>query len=804
VLVAAVIGSWTAMLVYQQRGEDALRSERLAVDRQRQTVVESLVARAETHKVREERSRAVALLRAAVTLETPSQDGTATSVGRALEELGSRGGLSRVLPGAHPVIDEVAYSPDGTRIGTVGGERLGLWDARSGALLGNPKAHDGRMTMLAWAPDSTWVATGAIDDPAIKTWSRDGALLKTLTGPEPRGRYVAVAGDGRSLASAHIRTVVLWDPATGQKRHTLSGHEADVRPVAFSADSALLASGDHRGHVRVWDVRSGALRHQLAGQSGQIFRLAFGKSGVLAATSFDGTVGVWNAETGQALHTLAHRGRVWSAAFDDADAQLVSGSGDYCARLWDVPSGAMTLELCDHEASVYDAALSPDGKALVSASADGKVRYWDPRSGVLVERLAGHGGILWRLDYAPDGRRFVTASEDGTARIWELDRAGLETQLNAKAGQATLMSMTADGSRLAVPYADGTTRIWTQDGALKHVLSGHTSRVWATAFAFSGRRLATTSVDRTAIIWDVAEGSLRYVLKHDEIVAQVAWSPDDAELATMSVDGSLSLWRTTDGTLRSRTKVLGLAGQAVIFSPDGALLAAATSHGAEVALIDAKTATIVRRWPAHRPRADGVRFSHDSSRLVTTGADGAARLWDRQGRPLHALTGHSNPTVLAATFSPDDAFIATSDAGGGVWIWSADTGGLTHALTPHDDSVPALAYVGDGGTLVSASTDGTLRFWDTATGRLNRTIAGDENLYGPLLVTPDSKRIIMTSTDGATRIWRVPRDSEPALTNTGRRTNLRVCRDTLKIVPVVPFPEPATVWAPQRLCPAPD
>ena len=34
----------------------------------------------------------------------------------------------------------------------------------------------------------------------------------------------------------------------------------------------------------------------------------------------------------------------------------------------------------------------------------------------------------------------------------------------------------------------------------------------------------------------------------------------------------------------------------------------------------------------------------------------------------------------------------------------------------------------------------------------------------------------------------------------GRETNYRVCKDSLEVVAVLPFPKPETVWAPPALC----
>ncbi|KAF2193148.1 hypothetical protein K469DRAFT_529812, partial [Zopfia rhizophila CBS 207.26] len=56
-------------------------------------------------------------------------------------------------------------------------------------------------------------------------------------------------------------------PALGEKwsacLQTLEGHGGSVRSVAFSHDSARLASASHDETVKIWDASSGACLHTL-------------------------------------------------------------------------------------------------------------------------------------------------------------------------------------------------------------------------------------------------------------------------------------------------------------------------------------------------------------------------------------------------------------------------------------------------------------------------------------------------------------------------------------------------------------
>ena len=71
---------------------------------------------------------------------------------------------------------------------------------------------------------------------------------------------LAVAPDGSWLASADSGPyggggeVRIWDPHTGQARHTLTGHTRGVTALAVAPDGSWLASVSDDATVRIWRV----------------------------------------------------------------------------------------------------------------------------------------------------------------------------------------------------------------------------------------------------------------------------------------------------------------------------------------------------------------------------------------------------------------------------------------------------------------------------------------------------------------------------------------------------------------------
>ena len=249
------------------------------------------------------------------------------------------GEKSLVLPHGNSYITQIEFSPDGSRLLTVGSEGARVWDMGKGQEISGLQVpdvksatfdpHGSRLAMVQGAnvlvldaatgrrlfpplrPDNFGISTLAFASGGsalviatagglARVWDSDTG--KPMTPPLALGRgahvqHAGVSPDGRFLATGGSNgSARIWDVATGQPLTPPLSHPGGVVHVAFSPDSLRLVTIGNG--MRQWDLSRDASRgtdEELALQAQLLAARRIDSTGAVSPLSLDEIRTAWTS-----------------------------------------------------------------------------------------------------------------------------------------------------------------------------------------------------------------------------------------------------------------------------------------------------------------------------------------------------------------------------------------------------------------------------------------------------------------------------------------------------------------------------
>jgi WD40 repeat protein len=291
------------------------------------------------------------------------------------------GKLSKLaLSGGENVL--VAVTADGAKIATKDrySMKTKVLDVKSGRV-SSSRAVQKYSEDIAFSPDGKTLYEGSIEKPYLTAVSVDDEKNITLPAEVRNGGTYAIAlsNDGKMLLTGDRDEIRAWNLSTNKMQWICKKNDSNVSNLTCklktSPNNKVVAASSTDMKVRLWNLATGLLLHTLSTDPEEVIEdlVISPDSKLIAVSKQNGSVFVWSVDTGKQLANIAISGGINSLAFSPDSKMLLGASTKGSVIFWNaenlnelfsfVPLDKTDWVVLDAKKEHFDA--SPGGANLV-------------------------------------------------------------------------------------------------------------------------------------------------------------------------------------------------------------------------------------------------------------------------------------------------------------------------------------------------------------------------------------------------------------------------------------------------------
>nr|CAD7399291.1 unnamed protein product [Timema cristinae] len=252
-------------------------------------------------------------------------------------------------------------------------------------------------------------------------------------------------------------------------------------------------------------------------------------------------------DTGDWIGTFeGHKGAVWGVALNPQASKAATGAADFNAKVWDAVSGEV-LHSFQHNHIVKSVNFSSNSSLFVTGSNEKLIKIFDlNKPDAEPQVFSGHTSGIRHVLFFRDDTHLVSCADDRTLRVWDIS-SGKETQKLDFNTIPSSLEVSRDGTTLTVTHGN-IVSFWDafslekiREFTVPTQVNSASLHPDKTIFVCGGEDLKMYKFDYTT------GTEIESFKGHFGPIHCVRFSPDGELYASGSEDGTLRLWQTTVG-----------------------------------------------------------------------------------------------------------------------------------------------------------------------------------------------------------------------------------------------------------------
>ncbi|WP_372369701.1 protein kinase [Candidatus Uabimicrobium sp. HlEnr_7] len=659
------------------------------------------------------------------------------------------------------------WSPNGKYIAISLGNSVMLWNTNGEHYCTIETEQKAQMS--CFSPQGKRLAI--VEQNAIKIWNMDTLKSeKTLANHTDLVTFIAFFHDGEKLVSTSTdKTIRIWDIASGQQisqilhsdsifradlhldsqrmafssQHNVGivdlmtskvvaqiGEDSKVTDVRYSDD--VLAYSSHDSTIKLWDKNLNNIRKVLVGHKGIVNRFIFASRGKMISGANDGTIKIWDTDTGKYTVSSKHLSSVLYLAHHPHKNMWCSvTSGEI--KLW--KDDKFTRPFSGHVKEFFYHAST---NKYTATSSKEEVRIWDIYSGKNIAIIAQKEAK--RITFSKDSKILALSGND--VQLWDLSTKKFIGKIPI--GKTIKhIAFHPKNEMLAIVANYNITTMWSTK-TLQKVMDIETQCLNVSSLSFSpnGKKLLIASNSISAEVWNISEQKKHYDYKsknsdgtlcligfdNDEKIQKALFNSTGEYFAILGERSGVYFWKLNNTSVNQMGY---LANELypywdIDFSPhDSEKILLSNSLGVQINRIywekqvTGKKAATTTVQVIRQKGVLGASFCNDGKNIVTV-LSRTIRVWQAKETDLRFLG-------RLATINADGSLIAWVEGEQAITIMDTKTYQKWKVSQQHDVSIVHLAFHPKKRILASADYQSIIFFHQILE---DRTVTSETNIIG--------------------------------------------------------------------------
>ncbi len=199
---------------------------------------------------------------------------------------------------------------------------------------------------------------------------------------------------------------------------SLTGHSNLIKSFELDEIFNRVISGSIDGTIKIWNFETGECIYTLNNHKSWVTSIILLDNNQFVSGSMDKTIKIWNLSKYECINTLTNESGINFLCLLPNNDDLASGNSDGKINIWNLATFKIVKTLQAHEKTVT--CLLNKRNNLISCSDDKNIKIWNLETYACLKTLSGHTDLVRCLEISGENILF-SGSDDKTIKLWDID-----------------------------------------------------------------------------------------------------------------------------------------------------------------------------------------------------------------------------------------------------------------------------------------------------------------------------------------------------------------------------------------------